>query len=135
MNEGLEKFKKLLLTDEAFQQKLKTAVENYDGEKTEEAIFHGVIEPVAAEYGITATFDEYKEYTNSLNNEELSKDELTQIAGGKNKDLGFGLGFVDCEGIGIGFGGAGGGHGGGYCSVIGVGEGTTVCMTAGSSDD
>ena len=129
MNEGLEKFKELLLTDEAFQEKLKTAVENYDGEKTEEAIFHGVIEPVAAEYGITATFDEYKEYMNSLNDEELSKDELTQIAGGKLE--GIGLGYQSCRVVGLGVQIGGSEGGGGVCTLLGYGWGDTVCCGEG----
>jgi len=35
MNEGLKKFEVLLKTDTAFQEKLKTAMENYTGEQTE----------------------------------------------------------------------------------------------------
>jgi phosphoribosylamine--glycine ligase len=50
MNEGIKKFEKLLRTDESFQAKLKAAVESYTGEKNEEAVFNGVLLPVAKDY-------------------------------------------------------------------------------------
>ena len=134
MNEGMEKFKELLLTDEEFQQKLKTAAENYDGEKTEEAVFHGVIEPVAAEYGISASFEEYTEYIRNIaEDSELNSDELKQVAGGKINGGGFGL--IKCTVAGFGFGGAAGENGGGYCSLLGFGDGYTTCSIVGASSD
>ena len=47
MNEGIKKFEELQRTDETFQAKLKAAVESYTGENTEEAVFNGVLVPVA----------------------------------------------------------------------------------------
>lgn len=133
-NEGLEKFRELLLTDEAFQEKLKTAAENYEGEKTEEAAFHGVVEPIASEYGITATFDEYSEYIRMISmDSELSADELKQVAGGKIN--GGGLGVIECKIVGFGAGVGGGAEGGGACVVIGVGSGSAACVTAGTTVD
>ena len=47
MNEGIRKFVELQRTDETFQAKLKAAVESYTGENSEEAVFNGVLVPVA----------------------------------------------------------------------------------------
>ena len=134
INAGLEKFRELLLTDEAFQEKLKTAAANYEGENTDEALFHGVIEPIASEYGVTATFDEYSEYIRTLSaDSELSSDELKQVAGGKVN--GGGLGIFRCEIVGFGAGAGGGTEGGGACALLGFGDGITACVTAGVSGD
>ena len=133
MNDGVRKFEELIKTDVQVQDKLKKALENYTGEHTEEAIFNNVLIPAAAEYGITAAFEDYKEYVESLNNEELSKDELTQVAGGKVN--GGGLGIFRCEIVGFGAGAGGGTEGGGACLLLGFGDGITACMTAGVSGD
>ena len=103
MNEGMEKFRKLLLTDEDFRNKLKAAVESYTGEKTEEAVFNNVVVPFAAQYDITATYDEFKAYLEHLAAEdtEMNKDEVSQVAGG-SKDRIFGLGGDICAYIGAG---------------------------------
>ena len=133
-NEGLEKFRELLRTDEAFQEKLKTAAANYEGENTDEALFHGVIEPIASEYGVTATFDEYSEYIRTISdNSELSADELKQVAGGKIN--GGGLVVIQCKVLGFGAGVGAGAEGGGLCIVIGAGSGSAACVTAGTTVD
>lgn len=95
-----KKFAELMRTDESFQAKLKAAVETYSGEKTEESVFNDVLLPVAKEYDISVSYEEFKEYMSNLANtdEIMDKDELTQIVGGK-----------------------GGGLGGGYCKYVGVG--------------
>ena len=80
--EGIKKFVELVNTDEEFQAKLKEALASYDGEKTEEAVFSNVLTPLANEYGINATFEEYKEY---IAGTEMSSDELAQVAGGTAK--------------------------------------------------
>ena len=79
--DGIKKFVELMNTDEAFQAKLKEALAKYDGEKTEEAVFQNVLAPLASEYGITATIEEYKDY---ISDGELSTDELEQVAGGSS---------------------------------------------------
>ena len=137
MNEDIRKLQKLLLTDEDFQNKLKAAAEAYDGEQTEEAVFNGVLVPLAAEYGITATFDEYKEYMSGLNELEiseleLSEEEMSQIAGGKPD--GGGLGVTDCKGVGGGVGALGSSGGAGICALVGIGWGRQACITGGWSD-
>ena len=90
MNDGFNKMKELLLSDEEFRGKLKAAYEAYKGDQTDESVFNEVLVPLAAEYGITATYDEYKEYIRSVpDDEELSPEELDQVAGG-DKMKGFG---------------------------------------------
>ena len=129
LNEGIIKFEELMKTDAQVQEKLKTAMENYTGEQTEEAVFNNVLAPVAAENGIAATFEEYKEYMESFNNEELSKDELTQVAGGKIE--GIGAGYMTCRVVGLGGGINGTSEGGSACVIIGAGWGDTVCAATG----
>jgi len=126
MNEGLRKFDELLKTDAAFQEKLKAAVESYTGEKTEEAVFEAVLVPLAKEYGITASFEEYKEYVSGISNDdrELSEDEINQVAGGSK---GAGLGFSLCYGWGLGIGSADGSK----CLGVGAGGETGICAGAG----
>ena len=123
MNEGIKKFEELLRTDESFQTKLKAAVEAYTGEDNEEAVFNGVIIPVAKEYGISASYEEVKEYIRNLSytDEIVSEDELKQIAGGKGGGFGAGV----CFGVGIGWGVACGDDGTVACIV--VGHGTKYC--------
>ena len=48
MNDGVRKFEELIKTDEQLQEKLKMALENYTGERTEEAVFNNVLVPAAA---------------------------------------------------------------------------------------
>lgn len=133
MNQDLQKFRELLITDTDFQQKLQAAAEAYTGDQTEEAVFNSVLVPIASEYGITATFDEFKEYMEKLNSDaEMSKEELSQVAGGKAN--GGGLGGALCYGAGIGFGAAAGSKSGGGCVVVGAGWGRTVCVTVGESE-
>ena len=103
MNEGLKKFEELLKTDTAFQEKLKAAMASYSGEQTDQAVFEAILVPLAKEYGIYASFEEYKEYVDSISNEdrELSIDEANQVAGG-----GKGLGATACLYVGVGLGGS-----------------------------
>ena len=123
MNEGLKKFRELLLYDKEFQGKLKAAAESYTGEQTEEAVFNGLLVPLAAEYGVTATFTEFKTYMESLSdNSEMSREELTQVAGG---DKGFG--GTLCKYIGIG----GGATSNGGCLGIGGSNGYNLDLCIG----
>jgi len=133
MNEGLKKFEELMKTDTAFQEKLKAAMESYTGEQTEEAIFESVLTPLAKEYGIFASFEEFKEYVSNISNEdrELCEDEVNQVAGGGK---GGGFGITACAIIGIGAGGGAGSESGGACAVIGAGYGRTECNLIGDSD-
>lgn len=102
MKEGFEKFRELLLTDEEFRAKLKKAGEAYTGEHTEESLFYEILAPLAAEYGITADYEEYKAYAAELEDKEMSADELSQVAGGGKGFGGFGANL--CLGIGVGAG-------------------------------
>ena len=121
MSDGILKFRELLLTNEEFQAKLKNAVESYDGEKSEEGVFNNILMPIASEYGISATYDEFKAYMEHLASDdvELNTEEIAQVAGG---DKGFGINL--CAGVGVGIGDSGdcvcavlgGSTPGGYCS-------------------
>jgi len=129
MNEGLKKFEELLKSDATFQKKLKNAVESYTGEQTEQAVFEAVLVPLAKEYGISATFEEFKEYVAIISTEdrELNEDEVSQIAGGTK---GIGMGTTACLGIGVGVGGS-------YidstsvCAIVGFGSGADACVGEG----
>ena len=126
MNKDLEKFRELLLNDKDFQNKLQTAMENYNGEQTEEAAFDAVLVPLAAEYCITATFSEFKDYISGLDSSEMSQDELSQVAGG-----GKGYGAIACELYGLGFGFTDGSLAGGACFIGGMGIRASVCSGEG----
>jgi len=128
MNEGIKKFEELMRSDKSFQTKLKAAVETYSGEKTEEAVFNGLLLPVAKEYDISVSYEEYKDYISNLENTDgiMDKDELIQIVGGKGG--GFGGGY--CRYVGVGAGGAGGDGEGFGCVVLGFGK-TYGCMGEG----
>ena len=137
MNEGFDKFRELLLTDAEFQAKLGAAAESVDSGMTEEEVFSNVLTPLAAEYGITATFSEFKAYVKSLSEstDPMSPEELEQVAGGEGK----GAGVSACyAAIGVGF--AGGSdfydddpdknrYAG--CIVIGAGQGASACWGKG----
>ena len=131
MNEWFWKFRELLLTDEEFRAKLNAAMEAYEGDQTEEAIFNNVLVPLAAEYGISATFEEYKAFIDGLREEKMSEDELEQVAGGAGK--GAGAGLAACLGPGVGVGGGGGSGAGVGCIVYGVGWGQMDCIGTGTT--
>ena len=130
MNKDLVKFRELLLTDQGFQSKLKDAASAYTGEQTEEAVFNNILVPVAAEYGIAATYEEFKDYIKELSDSEMSKDELIQIAGGKTG----GLGIAGCYVIGGGTGAGAGSGSGGVCLLFGVGWGYYNCTGEGEAE-
>jgi len=132
MNEGIRKFAELLNTDEAFREKLKAAAESYTGERTEEAVFSNVLAPVAAEYGISVPYEEYREFLSQAEDQPLNDNEVLQVAGGKF-DAG-GIGATVCVGIGAGLGGGAGKKSGGACVVVGAGWDNMVCIGPGTSD-
>lgn len=136
MKEDLKKFEQLLLTDVEFRKKLSAVSAAYKGEQSEEAVFEGVLVPIAAEYGISVTYEEYKEYIESLlnNKDPMSDDELRMIAGG-----GKGIGATACvAGLGVGVGGGsepkpnkpGSSYYGG-CIVVGSGNAVDACWSEG----
>ena len=131
--EGISKFRELLLTDEEFQQKLQAAGEAYDGDQNEEAVFNNVLVPLAAQYGITATFDEFKTYMEDFSSAEMSVEEMEQVAGGIAKFNGGGLGGEACKAIGIGAGAVGTTAGGGACAFVGLGWNFNICISVGRS--
>ena len=133
MNGGLKKFRELLLTDKEFQKKLRNYMEEYTGEQTEEAVFNAVLVPLAAEYNITAPFDEFRAFILSMSDDEMSRDELQQIAGGKTAVSG--AGASGCYYVGIGIGGieVDPSNYGSFCVVIGFGKSSTACWNEGTT--
>ena len=129
MTEGIKKFAELMNTDEAFQAKLSAAMQSYKGESTPEAVYNNVLSPIAKEYGISVSLEEFNEYVSSQANkdESLSFDELEQVAGGKSG----GFGLTTCAAIGVGVGGGGGDGAGGGCVGIGAGWGHSSCVGEG----
>ncbi len=103
---------------------MKAALQNYQGEKTGEALFDAVLAPIAAEYGITASFEEFRAYQDQLANDDeaLSDDEVAQVAGGD----GFGTGACYFIGVGLGI------QQGNLCILVGCGIGYAACMEKGS---
>ena len=64
-------------TDEAFRAKLNAATQSYKGEMTPEAVYNDVLSPLAKEYDISVSLEEFKEFISSQGNDEsLSLDEL-----------------------------------------------------------
>ena len=124
--EDLNKFRELLISDADFQTKFRKAAEEYTGEQNEKAVFDNLLMPLAEEYGLSASFEEFSEYMRALSSGpagELSEDELAQVAGGKGSG-----GFL-CGGIGVGLGRTN--ETGDYCVVGGVGLG--ACVVEGAS--
>ncbi len=95
----LIKFRDLIASDPEFQEKFRKAAEAYKGPQDEKSVFENLLQPLGKEYGLSATYEEFKEFTGAFTGEaggELSEDELEQVAGGKNSGIGL------CAGIGIG---------------------------------
>ena len=133
MTEGIKKFAELMNTDEAFQAKLSAAMQSYKGEMTPEAVYNDVLSPLAKEYGISVSLEEFNDYISSQTNgdEALSFDELEQVAGGKETVENKGHGSISCAGIGGGLGGGGGNGVGGGCLGVGFGWGHSSCLGEG----
>lgn len=53
--------------DSSFQAKLRQFVEDYKGDPNDEkAVFDELLVPVAQEYGLSATYEEFRSYMDSL---------------------------------------------------------------------
>ncbi len=132
----LIRFAQLLNTDAGFQEKLRKAAENYNGEKDEKSVFENVLLPLGKEHGLSASYEEFSSFMKSLNSSEaeLSDDELEQVAGGKMKVNGAGAGYIECASIGFGFGGGIGMTGGGACFGVGWGNSNVACALAGETE-
>lgn len=131
MNSDIKAFEKLMREDPDTQEKLRVAAEGYNGDPADvKAIFENILLPVAKEAGYTATFEELEEYLGSLSasaGDDLSEDELAQVAGGKPDVTGGGVGALGCIFAGVGAGAIGTSKGVGACLVIGLGLGEGVC--------
>ena len=81
---NVEKFEELLRSDEALQEKLRAAIDVYEGDKSDErAVFDAVIAPLAAEAGLPLSHDEWKSLAElAREGVELSDEELEAVAGG-----------------------------------------------------
>jgi len=135
MNQDVQKFFERLRTDEELQKKLETSAKNYTGEKTPEAVFENLVQPIAKEAGFSFTVDECREYE-TPQVKDLNPDEMDQVAGGIGG--GAGVGGASCDGFGWGFGAYGGYGGAALCIVAGIGYGSGGCAfmgCAGVDDD
>lgn len=128
MNQDVQKFIEKLKTDEELRKKLESAAKNYTGEKTPEAVFENLVQPIAKEAGFSFTADECREYENSQV-QNLNLDEMEQVAGGVGG--GAGVGGAGCDGFGWGFGAYGGYGGAAICLVAGIGYGGGGCAFIG----
>jgi len=132
MKYDITRFEELLKTDEKLRNRLKEALCSYDGDQTEEEVFNSVLAPIAAEYDIFATFDEFKTYIDGISNQELNAAEISQITGGKRYK---GVGGSLCYAVGVGIGGVAEKNGEvgevNTCLIVGMGD-TAGCMGAGS---
>ena len=128
MSEGIKKFEELARTDAAFREKLKAAMEKYSGEESEKAVFENVLVPLAAEYGISATYDEFRAYLEGISDQEMSSDEVKQVAGGVTKGGGANACFI----VGLGGGAVYSDENGGtVCLGVGIGDAAEACVTKG----
>ena len=105
----LLRFQELLSSDAEFQEKYRKSVEAYTGEQDMKAVFENLLLPLAQEYGLSATYDEFYAYTGAFTGDtdvELSEDELQQVAGGKGSGIGLCvvIGGGDLFGTGKGYG-------------------------------
>ena len=110
--ENVERFEKLLKEDEGLQAKLAAATKAYEGAETDEAMFEGLLAPIAAGAGLPFTLDEALAYASTSRN--LSDAELEAVAGGSTYCYIVGggsepdAGYVDYEN-------------GGACAYVGLG--------------
>ena len=58
----LIRFRNLLMNDAGFQEKFRKAAEKYTGGQDEKTVFETLLLPLAQEYGLSATYDEFKAY-------------------------------------------------------------------------
>jgi hypothetical protein len=91
MMSNVERFEELLRSDEALQEKMRSATEAYEGDKADEcAVFEAVVVPLAAEVGLPFTFEEAKGFV--AESEQLDLDDLDEVAGGVSFCIGVGGG-------------------------------------------
>lgn len=128
MNTELQKFWDMMKADENLRKELEERVKNYTGEPSEKAIMEAVVIPLAQEHGLMFTGNDYVEAV-----QELSQDEMAQVAGGAS--IGFGGGTFGCDVLGSGFGSAAGIGAAGACLFIGIGTGMSLCMFSGVTWD
>lgn len=79
---NVEKFQELLRSDEALQERLRTAATAYEGDRADEAAFDALVAPLAAEVGLPFTFEEAKAYAEE--DQEVSLDDVDAVAGGED---------------------------------------------------
>ena len=83
--QDIKEFQKLLTSDAEFQKKFRAAAEAFTGEQDEKVIFDNLLLPLAKEYGLSVTYEEFRECADALSGGSefiLSEDELEQVAGG-----------------------------------------------------
>ena len=134
-NQNIIKLNDLIVNNEDFRKKIADADskinEKYGKDLTDEqkaAAFDEFISPIAADAGISISADEMKNFADN-HSDELSEEELVGVAGG-----GWGWGFSLCwvGGIGIGATGTDDDKHGSGCCIIGIGDSTGICVSAGA---
>ena len=76
-----KEFEELLRADEALQEKMRVAFEDYAGDKSDErAVFEAIVAPLADEVGLSFTYDDVLEFASD--DESLNLDDLDAAAGG-----------------------------------------------------
>ena len=118
-----ERFRELLASDEALQERLRAAVAAYEGDRDEAAAFAALVAPLAAVAGLPFTFEEAMAVAEE--DREVSLDDADAVAGGEDVPS---YGMNICLVIGIGDETDGyvctngiEGCGGGICNYIGSG--------------
>ena len=100
--ESTKKFMEQLRGDQALQEKLAAATAAFPGDLSDEkAVFEAVLAPIAKEAGFDVCYEDAVELAKATT-DELTDDELDQVAGGSKC---FGIGFGNtmlCKGVGLG---------------------------------
>lgn len=106
MNNDIGKFIDLFKRNNQFQEKLKTAIIDFKGNLKEEAVYTDIFLPLASEYGLSISSEDFRVYIErmSCEDEEMTDDELSLVSGGSVK----GWVINRCTSIGVGIGDVGG---------------------------
>ena len=86
-----ERFRELLASDEALQERLRVAAAAYEGGRADEAAaFAALVAPLAAEVGLPFTYEEARALADQ--DVEVSLDDVDAVAGGEDVPS-YGSGF------------------------------------------
>lgn len=129
---AFEQFIQKFNQDKELQKKLADGIRDWQGEKSEQAVFEGVFVPAAKKEGFDISFADLTAFREKFTNDEgnIDDDELKQAAGGFWDDVDYGVNA--CTGVGLGFGLSGGTG----CIVLGAGNvSVAACWGEGTKYD